>query len=370
MKLITERTDLHDTYVVVRTSCNVPLVDGKVGNMFRLKRALPTIAFLREQGAKVVLIAHIGRDEQDTLQPVFDALETFFPLTWGGVLGSESFSVAHSKMQPGEVLLAENLRQDVRETQNTDDFAELIASYGEVYVNDAFDNVHREHSSMVGVPARLPAYAGLTLAEEVTELSKTMRPDSPSLFILGGAKVDTKMPLMEQFKDKADTLFVGGVLANDFFKAMGKDVGVSATSDKPAPVEILNEKKIILPHDVVVLRNGKHETVAYDAVLPKDAIYDAGRKTVADIVSCIKKAKFILWNGPLGYCEEGFCAATLAVAEAVAKSNAYSVVGGGDTLAAVPDDVQMQFSFVSTGGGAMLDYLADGDLPGLTALEN
>jgi len=133
--------------------------------MFRLKRALPTIAFLREQGAKVVLIAHIGRDEQDTLQPVFDALETFFPLTWGGVLGSESFSVAHSKMQPGEVLLAENLRQDVRETQNTDDFAELIASYGEVYVNDAFDNVHREHSSMVGVPARRPAYAGLTLAE-------------------------------------------------------------------------------------------------------------------------------------------------------------------------------------------------------------
>ena len=370
MKLITERTDLHDTYVVVRTSCNVPLVDGKVGNMFRLKRALPTIAFLREQGAKVVLIAHIGRDEQDTLQPVFDALETFFPLTWGGVLGSESFSVAHSKMQPGEVLLAENLRQDVRETQNTDDFAELIASYGEVYVNDAFDNVHREHSSMVGVPARLPAYAGLTLAEEVTELSKTMRPDSPSLFILGGAKFETKLPLIEKYLAIYDHVFVGGALLNDILLAEGYAVGKSLVSPVSlAGAPFLQSEKLIHVVDVVVKRGDSRVVVMKDAVEAEDVIVDIGPLTVSAIAPVIATAKTILWNGPMGLYESGIPGGTEALAELIADAPGFSVLGGGDTIAAIePLGLLDRFGFVSIGGGAMLTFLEHGSTKAIDLL--
>jgi len=367
---ITTVADLKGKRVLVRGNLNTPVADGQITDTYRIEMLIPTVMFLREAGAQVILCGHLGRDKDASLEPVARYLQDYIPTVLVRDILSPSAEETMQYVAPGTVVLLENLRRYEGEEKNDPAFAERLASFADIFVQDDFSVCHREHASVVGVPALIPSYGGIQLMEEITQLSKAFTPEHPFLFILGGAKVDTKMPLMQQFKDKADTLFIGGVLANDFFKAMGKDIGVSATSDKPAPAEILEEKKIILPHDVVVLRNGKHETVAYDSVLPKDAIYDAGRKTIADVVSYIKKAKFILWNGPLGYCEEGFCAATLAVAEAIAKSGAHSVVGGGDTLAAVPDDVQMQFSFVSTGGGAMLDYLADGDLPGLTALEN
>jgi phosphoglycerate kinase len=336
---------------------------------YRIEMLIPTIVFLRDAGAQVILCGHLGRDKEATIEPVARYLQDYMPTVMVRDIMSPSAEETLQYIAPGTVALLENLRRYEGEEANDAAFAERLASFADVFVQDDFSVCHREHASVVGVPKLLPSYGGIQLMQEITELSKAFEPEHPFLFILGGAKVETKMPLMEQFKDKADTLFVCGVLANDFFKTMGLDVGVSTVSSSPAPIELVEQKKIVLPHDVVVLRNGKHETIPYDAVLPKDAINDAGRKTVADMILHIKKAKFILWNGPIGYCEVGFCDATLAIAEAIAKSNAYSVVGGGDTVAAIPDDIQMQFSFVSTGGGAMLDYLANGTLQGLEALK-
>lgn len=371
LQSITTVTDLKGKRVLVRGNLNVPIADGQVVDAYRIEMLIPTIQFLRDAGAKVLLCGHLGRDKSATIEPVARYLQDYVPTVLVRDVLSSSAEETIQYAAPGTVVLLENLRRYDGEESNDLAFAERLASFADVFVQDDFSVCHREHASVVGVPTLLPSYAGIQLMQEVTELSKAFTPEHPFLFILGGAKVETKMPLMEQFKEKADTLFIGGVLANDFFKAMGKEVGMSATSEQAAPVELATTKVIMLPHDVVVARNGtgKRVNVAYDAVLPKDAIYDAGKSSVANLLGYIKKAKFILWNGPLGYCEQGFCDATVAVAEAIAKSPAYSVVGGGDTLAAIPDDVQMQFSFVSTGGGAMLDYLARGTLPGIRALE-
>lgn len=371
LQSITTVTDLKGKRVLVRGNLNVPIADGQVVDAYRIEMLIPTIQFLRDAGAKVLLCGHLGRDKTATIEPVARYLQDYVPTVLVRDVLSPSAEETIQYAAPGTVVLLENLRRYDGEEKNDPTFATRLASFADMFVQDDFSVCHREHASVVGVPKLLPSYAGMQLMQEITELSKAFSPEHPFLFILGGAKVETKMPLMEQFKDKADTLFIGGVLANDFFKAMGKEVGVSATSEQKAPVELVAKGTIVLPHDVVVQRNGtgKRATVAYDAVLPKDAIYDAGKSSVTDLVGHIKKAKFILWNGPLGYCEQGFCDATVAVAEAIAKSNAYSVVGGGDTLAAIPDDVQLQFSFVSTGGGAMLDYLAHGTLPGIQALE-
>ncbi len=371
MKIITERTNLHDTYVIVRSSCNVPLVDGNVGNAFRLKRALPTLIYLREQGAKVVLVAHIGRDATDTLKPVFEALSSLISITWGGVIGSPEFVSAHSAMRPGDILLAENLRQDSRETENDSGFAALIASFGAVYVNDAFDNIHRQHASMVGVPALLPAYAGITLAEEVGELSKTMQPLSPSLFILGGAKFETKLPLIEKYLAIYDQVFVGGALLNDILLAQGYEVGkslVSPVSLKGAP--FLLSEKLIQPVDVVVKRASDRLVVLKDEVLADDVIIDIGPETVAVIAPAITSAATILWNGPMGLFESGLAGGTEALAELIAAAPSFSVLGGGDTIAAIePLGLLERFGFVSIGGGAMLTFLEHGSTPALDVLE-
>jgi phosphoglycerate kinase len=366
---ITGATDLKGKRVLVRGNLNVPVDKGHVMDAYRIEMLLPTLMFLRDAGAKIILCGHLGRDKTATLDPVARYLQEYIPVVMIRDVFDASTAETIAYTAPGTVILLENLRKYDGEEKNDPAFAKHLASFADMFVQDDFSVCHRKHASVVGVPKLLPSYGGVQLMHEIDNLSKAFTPEHPFLFILGGAKVETKMPLMEQFKDKADTLFVGGVLANDFFKAMGKDVGVSKTSDLPVPQELLTQTKIMLPHDVVVLRNGHHVTIPYDAVLAKDAIFDAGRQTVKELIDHVKRAKYIVWNGPLGYCEEGFCDATLAVAKAIAESSAYSVVGGGDSLAAIPDDIQMQFSFVSTGGGAMLDYLSNQTLVGISVLE-
>lgn len=371
MHVISERTDLRDTYVLVRSSCNVPLEDGEVRNAFRLERALPTLRFLAEQGAKVVVVAHIGREATDTLRPVYEAFTKLLPMQWGGVLGSDEQRAVHAALRPGEVMLLENLRQDARESANDPTLAAELAALANIYVNDAFDNIHREHASMVGVPALLPSYAGLTLAEELRELEKTMNPASPSLFILGGAKFETKLPLIEKYLALYDHVFVGGALLNDILLAQGYQVGaslVSAVSLAGAP--FLNHPKLIQPVDVVVKRAGARVVVAKQAVEPDDVIVDIGPATVAAIAPYVAAAKTILWNGPLGLYEGEPDGGTQALARAIAAASGYSVLGGGDTIAAIePLGLLEQFGFVSIGGGAMLTYLEHGTTPALQALE-
>ena len=370
MKKISECPDVVGTYVIVRSSCNVPLKDGVVQNSYRLKRAIPTLQYLSDAGAKVIVIAHIGRDETDTLKPVLAAFQEFIPMQWGGVIGTDEFIVAREAMQNGDIILAENLRQFAGESDNDTNFAQLLANQADIYVNDAFDNIHRDHASMVTLPTLLPAYAGQTLAEEVTELSKAMEPVSPSLLILGGAKFETKMPLVKKYLDVYDHVFIGGALANDVFKAKGFEVGLSLVSDESiAGAAFLESEKLLIPIDVIVEGPNGVRTCAPQDVQPDEKIFDCGQATVDMLASYIENAATILWNGPFGNYEAGFEASTEETMRNLAESDAFSVVGGGDTVAAIEKlGLNEKLGFVSIGGGAMLTFLEEGSTPVLDLL--
>ncbi|MCB9814601.1 phosphoglycerate kinase [Candidatus Nomurabacteria bacterium] len=359
MKKITEVDDLKGKYVLVRASLNIPLDDGEVRNLFRLNRALPTLRYLHEQGAKVIILSHIGRKPEETLKPVFNELEKYLPVHWGGVIWESEFWERRNLMSNGDILLAENLRQDKREENNDESLVKELAEIGEIYVNDAFAEAHREHASTYGLAQKLPAYAGLTLIEEVNELSKAMQPTSPSLFLLGGAKFETKMPLVEKYLELYDRVFIGGALAHDILKARGLEVGQSLVSDiSLGEASFLHSEKLLLPIDVMVEGVNGKQIKSVDEVLPDEKIFDCGPATVAMLAEYIHEAKTILWNGPFGVYEFGYKTSTEATAKNIAESKAYSVVGGGDTVAAIEKlGINDKFGFLSVGGGAMLDFL-------------
>jgi phosphoglycerate kinase len=330
----------------------------------------PTLTYLHEAGAKVILIAHIGRDETDTLKPVFEAFNTLIPCTWGGSLGSPELLTARASIAPGEILIVENLRQHEGESANDGAFAAELASLGDIYVNDAFDNIHRDHASMVTLPTLLPAYAGITLLEEVTHIEQVMQPEHPSLFIIGGAKFETKMPLVEKYLASYDRVFVSGALANDIMLADGLEVGSSLVSDVSlVGAPFLTNPKLIRPVDLIVESARGVRVARVDDVQADEKITDMGPATVAQLAPEIQAAKTILWNGPLGLYENGVPGSTQAVAKLIANSDAMSVLGGGDTVAAVEElGLNDKFGFVSIGGGAMLTLLEEGNTPSLKAL--
>ncbi len=343
--------------ILVRAPLNVPVENGVVTNDYRLRRALPTIKFLSEKGARVILIGHIGEKGTETLAPVADALSklisgvSFFPETIG-----ERARAAIRDLVPGNILVLENLRRNSGEKNNDKNFARELAGLGDIFVQDSFDTCHRTHASIVGVPEILPSYAGLLLEEEVRELTSALKPKSPSLAVIGGAKFSTKEPVLEKLLEIYDKVFVGGALANDFLKAHGTDVKKSLVSNagQEAIKKILSNKKLVLP---------------IDFVMKDEMILDSGVGTSALLNDLAKKAKTIIWNGPLGNYENGFVGATNAFAQSVANSKAHSIIGGGDTIAAIEQlGIMSDFSFVSTGGGAMLNFLAQGTLPGIKAL--
>lgn len=343
--------------ILVRTSLNVPVENGKVVNDYRLRRALPTIKFLSENGAKVILISHIGEKGTETLEPVALALGklisgvSFFPETIG-----VRTRTAIRDLVPGNILVLENLRRNAGEQKNDKTFSKELAALADVFVQDSFDACHRAHASIVGVPEILPSYAGFLLEEEVRELTGALKPKHPALAVIGGAKFSTKEPVLEKLLGIYDHVFVGGALANNFLKASGTDVGKSLVSDTDPTIikKILANPKLVLPIDFVI---------------KNEMILDAGAGTSALLNDLAKKAKTIIWNGPLGNYENGFVDATNAFAQSVANSSAHSIIGGGDTIAAIENLGLMQhFSFVSTGGGAMLDFLVRGTLPGIEAL--
>lgn len=371
MKTVTTAGYLRGKYVLLRSSLNIPLQDGKVRNQFRLTRALPTMRYLREQGAKVIVIAHIGREPEETLRPVFTELEKYLPLQWGGSVTTDGFRQRRELMGEGDILLAENLRQHTGEKANDEAFVSLLASLGEVYVNDAFAAAHREHASTYGVAQKLPAYAGLTFVEEVTHLRKVLDPTAPALFLLGGAKFDTKLPLIEKFLQLYEQVFIGGALANDVFKAHGFEVGQSLVSDvslKGAP--FLHDKKLLLPIDVVVDGPDGRRVKTPDQVTKEEKILDCGPMTIDMLATYIEKAKTILWNGPFGAYELGYTQSTEITARHIAAAAGFSVVGGGDTVAAIEKlGINELFGFVSIGGGSMLTLLEHGSTPVIDLLE-
>ena len=370
MKVITDLEDLKGKYVLLRSSLNIPLKDGKVRNTFRIERALPTMRYLHERGAKTIIVAHIGREPEETLQPVYEELTKYLPVHWGGQIGSEEQLKRQEMMGNGDLLILENTRQDEGEKNNDEEFVTKLALLGEIFVNDAFAAAHREHASTFGVAQKLPAYAGLTLAEEVRELTKVMKPESPSLFLLGGAKFETKMPLVEKYLESYDHVSVAGALANDVFKAQGYEVGQSMVSDVSLTgKEFLNNPKLLLPIDVVVEGPDGKRTCGVSEVKPEEKILDCGTATVEMLATHIEKAKTVLWNGPFGAYEMGYIQSTEITARYVAAAEAFTVIGGGDTVAAVEKlELNNLFSFVSIGGGAMLTLLEKGTTPVIDTL--
>ncbi len=371
MPKLTDCLDLAGRYVIVRGGLNVPTKDGRVTNQFRLKRLLPTLQHLSKAGAKIILIGHIGRDPKETLKPIYDVLAKDFKMVWAGALTGDKVVKLRNDLKSGQILMLENVRSDEREKVGDDSLARELAALGEFYVDDAFAVAHRAHASVVGIPKYLPSYAGLNFITEYQELSGVMKPKHPSLLVLGGAKVETKMPLVEKYLNVYDQIFLGGAFINDFFKAMGFNVGISLVSEidlKNSP--LLNHPQILLPVDVVVKGKGGVRTTTPDSVTDDESILDIGPKTITILEGVVKSAETVLWNGPMGNYENGFQNGTTELAKLVAASDAKTIVGGGDTSASIEAlGLTNQFSFISTGGGAMLTFLERGTLPALEALQ-
>ena len=361
---------LKGKYVLVRTSLNVPIHEGRVTNAFRILQGLSTITYLTQQGARVVLMSHLGNDESGSLAPVHAVLAKHLPVTLSPEVTGEQTTFLRDTLKDGEVLLLENLRKDPREKANDDAFAQELALLGDLYVNDDFAASHRAHASLSAICGHLPAYVGELFVREYEALFLVTQPQQPSLFILGGAKFDTKMPLVEKYCTLYDHIFIGGALANDIFKAQGLEVGRSLVSDislEGSP--LLTHPKLLIPIDVVVESEKGKRTTTPDDVRPDESILDAGPKTIALLDPYIANAQTILWNGPLGNYERGYQDQTLLLARKIAASSANSVVGGGDTVASIDSlGLSASFGFLSTAGGAMLTYLELGTLPALEAL--
>lgn len=376
MKYITDvpADQLNGKYVLVRAGLDVPLDEhGDVADLFRIQRAAQTLIYLRDQGAKVIVISHIGRDPSTTNASVARALQAHVPVFYVPDLFGPTMQSARTAMKPGDILFLENLRTDPRETTNDLGFAQELARLVDIYVDDAFSVAHREHASIVGVPKLLPSYAGILMHEEVERLSQARTPISPNVAILAGAKFETKEPLIKLLLETYDTVFVAGALANDIFKARGLPTGMSLISEGVPGADVLNHPKLVVPIDVTVERPDKQAHVKkVTDIAPDERIVDMGPDSLALLAPIVAQAKFILWNGPTGMFENGYGMWTQRVAEIIAGSDAQATVGGGDTVAAIEEShVQMgERVFVSTGGGAMLEYLLKGTLPGIEALDN
>lgn len=377
MKCIDElsEAELRGKRVLVRADFNVPLsADGEVGDVFRLKQGWESVQYLSRRGAKVIIISHIGRDPEESLEPVARALQNFGQISFVPDLFGAAAHGACEAMRDGDILLLENLRRDPRETENAPAMGAELAGLADIYVNDAFAAAHRAHASIVAVAGLLPHYAGLLMRNEVRELTKALNPEHPSFAILGGAKFETKAPLIKTLLSNYDHLFITGALANDVFKARGLPVGRSLISKELPTQDILSDPHFVVPVDVTVEKSDKQaKTKKPEAVEPDDKIVDIGPDSVQHVAAMIAEARFILWNGPTGLYEGGYVSYTRAIAELVAHAverGAQAVIGGGDTIAAIEASGLSQegLGFLSTGGGAMLEYLLKGTLPGIEAL--
>jgi len=360
-------------YVLVRASLNVPVKDGAVVDATRITETLPTITGIKERGARVILISHHSGAADTSLKPVAIELEKHFPVTLVEDLFSDEGQKTLAAMQDGDVVLAENIRRYSGEELCDPAFAQQLAALASFYVNDDFTVSHRNHASITLLPKLLPSFMGLRFQKEYEELKKAFEPEHPALLILGGAKPETKLPLAKIFLSKMDTVMVGGIGANTLFQAKGYEVGTSVVASHGVPEshELLSANNLVLPVDVRVKTGQEHGLHIKNPqyVGKDDAVVDAGPETIAMLADLVGKAKFILWNGPMGDYELGYTESTFALAQMLTESNAHTVIGGGDTVASIASmGLNDKFSFVSTAGGAMIDFLAKGTLPGIEAL--
>ena len=389
LRTIADLGDLSAKRVLVRVDFNVPLDEGSVSDDLRITSALPTIGELREAGAGLILASHLGRPkgevkEELRLDPVAERLHATggFPVRKLDEVAGEAVSRACRAMSPGEVVMLENLRFDPREESNDPAFADELASLADAYVDDAFGAAHRAHASVVGVAGRLPAAAGRLLQREIEVLSRlSSDPDTPFVAILGGAKVSDKLGVIDALLERVDALLVGGAMAFTFLAAQGAEVGGSLVEedrldDVRHSLKRAEERgvPIILPEDVVTAQHlsadAPRHTVPADRIPEAAKGLDIGPRTVEEFARVLADARTVFWNGPMGVFElEPFAVGTRGVAQAVAGADAFTVVGGGDSVAAVRQlGFEDQVDHLSTGGGASLEFLEGKTLPGVAVL--
>ncbi|MBV8689114.1 MAG: phosphoglycerate kinase [Candidatus Eremiobacteraeota bacterium] len=383
--------DVRGKRVLLREDLNVPLADGKITDYTRVDAALPTLNYLREHGAKSIVLSHLGRpdgkpDPQYSLRPLVPVLEDRLHIKVGfaGDCIGEAAQTAAAALKDGDVLLLENVRFHPGEEQSDPAFARALADLGDAYVNDAFGTAHRAHASTEALAHLLPSAAGLLMESEVTALSKLLdRPARPYLCIIGGSKVKDKVGVFQNLVQRVQGFCIGGGMANTFLSAQGYDVGRSLRDDDLTParsiLEIarMHDVPLQLPTDAVVAPSIDAETQAQDVPLERIGdrmILDIGANTAREYAASIERARTIVFNGPMGvYERKAFQSGTRAIGDAIAKATAqgaYSVVGGGDAAAAAHElGFASKVSHLSTGGGATLEFLEGKTLPGIAALE-
>lgn len=388
-----EDIDVKGKKVLVRCDFNVPLKDGEITNDKRIVAALPTIKYLAENGAKVILCSHLGRPKGEykpefSLAPVAARLSEYLgqdvKLAEDENVVGENAKAMAAALEDGQVMLLENVRYRKEETKNEEAFSKELASLAEIFVNDAFGTAHRAHSSTTGVASYLPAVCGYLIQKEITFMGGALaEPKRPLVAILGGAKVSDKIGVITNLLDKCDTLIIGGGMAYTFMKSLGHQIGTSLLEEEQVEnagkmMEDAKAKGVnfIIPVDNKVGleydENTEAQVVNSDEIPDGWMGLDIGPKTQAMFTEAIKGAGTIIWNGPMGVSEwDNFAAGTIAVAKAVAESGAISIVGGGDSVAAVTKlGFSDKMSHISTGGGASLEFLEGKELPGIAALND
>jgi phosphoglycerate kinase len=372
---------------LVRVDFNVPMQNGRVADDTRIRAALPTLQYLRERGAKVVLVSHLGRpdgkpSDKYSLRPVAERVAELLgaPCAFATDCIGTPAEDAVSALGAGEVVLLENVRFHAEEEANDSGFAGQLAGLGDVFVNDAFGTAHRAHASTAGLAHYLPAVAGLLVEKEIVFIGSALEnPKRPFVAIVGGAKVSSKLAVLQNLLERVDRLLIGGGMANTFLNARGCQVGKSlleADLVETARDLLSQNNKIVLPSDVVVTTDLKGSaqprTLSVGGVGSQDMIVDIGRATVDVFKTEIEQAGTVLWNGPMGIFEDPrFAAGTLAVAQAMAASSAITIVGGGESVQAVEQaGLADKLTHVSTGGGASLEFIEGKVLPGVAVLRS
>ncbi len=392
MKKTVRDIDVSGKRVLVRCDFNVPMKDGVITDDIRITSALPTVRYLIENNAKVILMSHMGRPKGEpkpefSLKPVADRLSE---LLGKDIVFAASDSVVDDKvraaaeaLEPGQVMLLENVRYRKEETKNEEPFTGELASLGDIFVNDAFGTAHRAHCSTAGIAEYMPSVSGFLIEKEVKFLGEALEnPERPFLAIMGGAKVGDKIPVIENLIKKVDALIIAGGMSYTFFKAMGYEIGTSILDEESIGLakELMAKAEaagveILLPTDAVCAKefsNDSEKGIFARESIPADMMgMDIGPKTVELYRNAIAKAKTVVWNGPAGVFEmPAFAEGTRAIAEALASSDAVTIIGGGDSAAAVEQfGLADKMTHISTGGGASLEFLEGKDLPGISCLE-